>query len=255
MQVFIKTLTGNTITIECVSIDNLKQQILVREGLEIDMQRLNYGGKELDSESLCDGITIHLSSRIIGGKKKKKKPKKEPKKKMKSVKWSGVKKHNKYTLKHFLLDIVIAIVVSGFITFNMVNYKASPLISTGIVAAFLYVLYYTSSWLTSIYSKGLFIFYSSLLFFPFILKYVYKLTSFVYIEPPYILLVLIGAIVLLFFSSNIIAMISSILLVLSYLVQRYYLPSTATLHPSALTALQYSFFAALPFFVFLTKMS
>ena len=243
MQVFIKTLAGNTITLDCESIDNLKQQISVREGVDIDRQRLNYGGKELDSESLCDGITIHLSSRIMGGKK------------IKSVKWVGVKKTNKYTLRHFLLDITIAIVVSGFITFNMINYKASPVISTGIVAAFLYVLYYASSWLTSLYSKGLFIFYSSLLFFPFILKYVYKLTSFVYIEPPYILLVLIGAIILLFFSSNVISMISSILLVLSYLIQRYYLPSTATLHPSALTALIYAFITALSVFVFLTKMS
>lgn len=71
MQVFIKTLTGITITLDCDSVDNLKQQIFEREGLEIDRQRLNYGGKELDSESLSDGITVHLSSRMMGGKKRK----------------------------------------------------------------------------------------------------------------------------------------------------------------------------------------
>jgi len=68
MQIFIKTLTGNTITLDCDSLDGLKQQILEREGLDIDRQRLNYGGKELDAESLSDGITVHLSSRMMGGK-------------------------------------------------------------------------------------------------------------------------------------------------------------------------------------------
>jgi hypothetical protein len=70
MQIFIKTLTGNTITLDCDSLEGLKRQISEREGLDIDRQRLNYGGKELDAESLCDGMTVHLSSRMMGGTKK-----------------------------------------------------------------------------------------------------------------------------------------------------------------------------------------
>jgi hypothetical protein len=68
MQIFIKTLTGNTITLDCDSLEGLKRQISEREGMDIDRQRLNYGGKELDAESLSDGITVHLSSRMMGGK-------------------------------------------------------------------------------------------------------------------------------------------------------------------------------------------
>ena len=263
MQVFIKTLTGNTITLDCDSIDNLKQQIFEREGLEIDRQRLNYGGKELESESLSNGITIHLSSRINGGKKKKKKEKKkskimnESKKKIKSEKWSGVKKQKKYTLMNFLRDMVIPLVVSLFITWQIVNEKAtnaSLVKSTLIVATLFYAIYYASTRLTSIYSKGIFIVYAFLLFVPLMLKYVYNLKSFVYIEPPEALICLVAAIFLLFYSNNLIILISGIVFVLTYIFQRYFLQSTQILFPSAQTALIYSFFITLGVFVFLIKM-
>ena len=76
MQIFIKGMTGRTITLTVAldaSIEAIKKMIWRREQVPISQQRLRYGGKQLedgkglDDYHIREESTLHLMTRLRGG--------------------------------------------------------------------------------------------------------------------------------------------------------------------------------------------
>lgn len=76
MEIFVKTLTGKTVSIEVEaneSIEDVKAKIAEKEGIPAEQQRLIFGGQQLqdakclEDYDVDDDATLHLVLRLRGG--------------------------------------------------------------------------------------------------------------------------------------------------------------------------------------------
>jgi len=76
-QIFVKTLTGKTVTFDVNpkdTVESIKEKITDKEGIPVDQQRLLYSGKQLENDKLLEDYsiskeaTLWLVLRLKGGK-------------------------------------------------------------------------------------------------------------------------------------------------------------------------------------------
>jgi len=82
MQLFVRTLTGETVTIDCTSastVEYIKAVLAEKTGVDAEEQRLLFAAKPLDDETtveecgLIEESTIDMLAVLDGGKRKRKK--------------------------------------------------------------------------------------------------------------------------------------------------------------------------------------
>ena len=72
MQLFVKTLSNQTLSVNADSLFELKKRVYEHEAIPVDKQRFVYGKNTLeDFSSLCSDSTLRLVLPIVGGSSKK----------------------------------------------------------------------------------------------------------------------------------------------------------------------------------------